>query len=98
MRLYLVRHGQSEGNVAKTFHGHTDYPLTELGREQARQAGEKLKDTAFVRCVASDLSRAWDTALSCVTGRGMIPERCPGLREQFVGGMAGLSWDALERR
>lgn len=51
MRLYLVRHGQSEGNVAKTFHGHTDYPLTELGREQARQAGEKLKDTAFVRCV-----------------------------------------------
>ena len=38
MRLYLVRHGQSEGNVAKTFHGHTDYPLTELGREQARQA------------------------------------------------------------
>ena len=71
MRLYLVRHGQSEGNVAKTFHGHTDYPLTELGREQARQAGEKLKDTAFVHCVASDLSRAWDTALSCVTGRGM---------------------------
>ena len=86
MRLYLVRHGQSEGNVAKTFHGHTDYPLTELGREQARQAGEKLKDTAFVRCVASDLSRAWDTALSCVAGRGMIPERCPGLREQFVSG------------
>ena len=36
MRLYLVRHGQSEGNVAKTFHGHTDYPLTELGREQGR--------------------------------------------------------------
>ena len=98
MRLYLVRHGQSEGNVAKTFHGHTDYPLTELGREQARQAGEKLKDTAFVRCVASDLSRAWDTALSCVAGRGMIPERCPGLREQFVGEMEGLSWDEMERR
>lgn len=98
MRLYLVRHGQSEGNVAKTFHGHTDYPLTELGREQARQAGEKLKDTAFVRCVASDLSRAWDTALSCVAGRGMIPERCPGLREQFVGEMEGLSWDEMDRR
>lgn len=89
MRLYLVRHGQSEGNVAKTFHGHTDYPLTELGREQARQAGEKLKDTAFVRCVASDLSRAWDTALSCVAGRGMIPERCPGLPGAVCGRNGG---------
>ena len=43
MRLYLVRHGQSEGNVAKTFHGHTDYPLTELGREQARGEAERYR-------------------------------------------------------
>lgn len=98
MYLYLVRHGQSEGNVAKTFHGHTDYPLTPLGREQARQAGEKLRDTPFARCVASDLSRAWDTALACVAGRGIVPERCPGLREQFVGEMEGLSWEEMERR
>lgn len=28
----------------------------------------------------------------------MIPERCPGLREQFVGEMEGLSWDEMERR
>ena len=33
MYLYLVRHGQSEGNVIRTFHGQTDYPLTEKGRE-----------------------------------------------------------------
>ena len=77
MYLYLVRHGQSEGNVAKTFHGHIDYPLTPLGREQARQAGEKLKAVSFSRCVASDLSRAWDTALACVEGRGIVPECCP---------------------
>lgn len=98
MYLYLVRHGQSEGNVAKTFHGHIDYPLTPLGREQARQAGEKLKAVSFSRCVASDLSRAWDTALACVEGRGIVPECCPGLREQFVGDAEGLTWEEMGQR
>ena len=98
MYLYLVRHGQSEGNVLRTFHGHTDYPLTELGREQARQAGEKLRSLPFSRCYASDLSRAWDTAMACVEGRGLTPEACPGLREQFVGEMEGLSWEEAGER
>jgi len=98
MYLYLVRHGQSEGNVLMTFHGQTDYPLTEKGREQARQAAEKLKQVSFTRCCASDLSRAWDTALACVKGRYVAVERCPGLREQFVGDMEGLSWDEMGAR
>lgn len=95
MYLYLVRHGQSEGNVLRTFHGQTDYPLTELGREQARQAGDKLKNVTFQRCYASDLSRAWETALACVEGRGMEPEVCTALREQNVGDIEGLSWEEM---
>jgi len=98
MYLYLVRHGQSEGNVLMTFHGQTDYPLTEKGREQACEAAEKLKEVSFARCCASDLSRAWDTALACVEGRGVAVECCPGLREQFVGDMEGLSWDEMGER
>ena len=98
MYLYLVRHGQSEGNVQMTFHGQTDYPLTEKGREQARQTAEKLRSVSFSRCCASDLVRAWDTALICVEGRGIEPEVCPGLREQFVGEMEGLSWDGVGER
>ena len=39
MYLYLVRHGQSVGNERRLFFGWSDHPLTELGREQARQAG-----------------------------------------------------------
>lgn len=98
MYLYLVRHGQSEGNVVRTFHGQTDYPLTERGREQARQAGEKLKGVSFVRCLSSDLSRARDTAEACVAGRGMTVELCPALREQDVGEMEGLSWEEMGER
>ena len=98
MYLYLVRHGQSEGNVLRTFHGQTDYPLTELGRQQARQAAEKLRDVSFTRCCASDLSRAWNTALPCLEGRNVAPEACPALREQDVGAMEGLTWEQMEER
>lgn len=98
MYLYLVRHGQSEGNVLRTFHGQTDYPLTELGREQARQVAEKLKDIPFQRCCSSDLSRAWDTAQACLIGRDIKAEACPGLREQNVGEMEELSWEQMEER
>ena len=66
MILYLVRHGQSEGNVKRYFHGQTDYPLTDHGREQAREVAEKLKDATFTRCCTSDLQRARDTDLTCL--------------------------------
>lgn len=98
MYLYLVRHGQSDGNVRKTFHGQADYPLTELGRQQARQAAEKLREVSFTRCCASDMRRAWDTAVICLEGRGMEPEECPGLREQDVGDLEGMTWEDMERK
>lgn len=98
MYLYLVRHGQSEGNARRTFHGQTDYPLTEEGRRQARQAAEKLQSVSFTRCCASDLRRAWDTALICLEGRAVLPEKCPALREQFVGGMEDTTWDEVEEK
>ena len=98
MYLYLVRHGQSEGNVLRTFHGQTDYPLTEKGREQARLAAEKLRDVSFARCCASDLTRARETARICLEGRAVEAEACPALREQDVGEMEGLTWEEMEER
>lgn len=99
MILYLVRHGQSEGNVKRYFHGQTDYPLTELGREQAREVAEKLKDTKFTRCCASDLQRAWNTAQACLEyHKNITAEVCTDLREHFVGDMEDISWDEAVRR
>lgn len=98
MILYLVRHGQSVGNVSRTFHGQTDYPLTDLGRQQAREVAEKLREVSFTRCCASDLRRAWDTALICLEDRDMTPEVCIGLREHFVGEMEDISWEESEVR
>ena len=85
MFLYLVRHGQSVGNEKQLFFGWSDHPLTELGREQARDAADKLREVSFTRCVSSDLARAWDTALICTEGRGIEVESAPALREQDMG-------------
>jgi broad specificity phosphatase PhoE len=98
MYLYLVRHGRSEGNVLKTFHGQIDYPLTEEGLEQARTVAEKLREVSFQRCCASDLSRARDTALACLAGRDVALEICPALREQHIGDLEGLTWAEMEER
>ena len=98
MYLYLVRHGQSTGNERQLFFGLRDYPLTQLGREQAQQAADKLREVEFTRCLASPLARAWDTALTCTQGRPIAPEPCPALREQDMGELEGLSWGAAEAR
>ena len=67
MYLYLVRHGQSVGNERQLFFGAKDYPLTPLGREQAKQAADKLREASFTRCVASPLSRAWAVSYTHLT-------------------------------
>lgn len=93
MYLYLVRHGESVGNARKLFFGHADYPLTLLGRQQALQTAGKLSRIPFSRCCASDLSRAWTTAQLCLTQREIWPEKCPALREQFLGDLEEKTWD-----
>jgi probable phosphoglycerate mutase len=62
--LVLVRHGQSEGNLAGALLGRRDAPLTELGRRQARATGQFLRETGLrpdVIC-SSPLVRARHTA------------------------------------
>ena len=98
MFLYLVRHGQSVGNERQLFFGWSDHPLTQLGKEQARQAARMLKDVNFTRCVSSDLIRAWDTAQICVEGRGIAVEADSALREQDLGALEDLTFDQAHER
>lgn len=62
MKLYIVRHGQSTENVKKVLAGRTDSPLTELGVEQAKLAGNRLKDIDFAHMYSSRIKRCFDTA------------------------------------
>jgi broad specificity phosphatase PhoE len=95
--IYLVRHGESEWNVAQRTQGQTRHPqLTEHGRAQAQAAARALLadiGSTPVSCVvSSDLVRAVQTAeiVAGVLGTRMCVDA--RLREQSLGSFEGLSY------
>jgi probable phosphoglycerate mutase len=60
-RIYLVRHGESEANVALT-HGTGESPLSEKGLEQAEFIAERASKLPVQRIISSTMVRAHDTA------------------------------------
>ena len=56
--LIFVRHGESEGNKAERFNGHSDFKLTEKGRQQAQKTAEYLDKYKIDKVYSSDLKRA----------------------------------------
>ena len=89
MKLYLVRHGQSETNLAGEFTGWKQVSLTEKGYADAARAGEYLKGRSFDRIYSSDLIRAVQTAKTALPG--CEPEQLPWLREIGLGSLEGRS-------
>ena len=62
MRVLLARHGETPWNAEGRYQGQIDIPLSEVGERQARSLGERLRDVAITRAVASPLARARRTA------------------------------------
>ena len=91
-----MRHGESEGNAARTFTGHIDSPLTETGRRQAQIVAETLAGVKVDRVISSDLSRARDTAQVIAERHGLAVETFRELREIDLGEMAGKSFADAE--
>ena len=93
MHVFIVRHGESEANRKGLWTGWMDAPLTEQGREDAKKAGEYLKQFSFDKIYASDLQRAVETAKTAIPG--CIPETTELLREISVGNLEGQPLSCL---
>ena len=93
MKVYFVRHGQSQANLDGVFAGQTDAKLTDLGRAQAEAIRPILAGIPFDKVYSSDLSRAYET--QSIALPGYEPEKLPQLREIDVGNLAGQSIAAV---
>lgn len=96
--LVLVRHGQSEWNLKNLFTGWRDPALTELGHEEAKDAGKRLKAKGlhFDIAYTSVLSRAQNTLthiLEEVGQTGLTTIRDQALNERDYGDLSGLNKD-----
>jgi 2,3-bisphosphoglycerate-dependent phosphoglycerate mutase len=101
--LVLVRHGQSEWNLKNLFTGWKDPGLTELGVEEARIAGRRLKarGLSFDLAFTSALSRAQETLrlmLDEIGQPGLRTVRDQALNERDYGDLSGLNKDDARKR
>lgn len=62
MELYIIRHGETDWNIAKRLQGRSNVELNENGRKLARITSEALKDLHFDKIYSSPLIRAYETA------------------------------------
>ncbi|MHC4957868.1 MAG: histidine phosphatase family protein [Planctomycetota bacterium] len=91
-QLYLIRHGITDWNEAGRAQGHTDIPLNERGRAQARALATRLASHEIHAIYASDLSRASETASIVGEAVGTTPIPAPEFRELNIGELEGADW------
>jgi glucosyl-3-phosphoglycerate phosphatase len=95
-RLILLRHGQTDFNVAGRMQGHLESVLTPIGRAQAAAAAPVVAALAPDRLISSDLSRAADTAELVGAVCGLPVKLDARLRETHLGQWQGMSVDEIE--
>jgi|SRR5215208_6034386 len=86
MKLYFVRHGESEANTQHIISNReSQLALTVLGRQQANALAERLKDIGFSRIFCSPVYRARETADILSSAVGILYQVTEALREYDCG-------------
>jgi broad specificity phosphatase PhoE len=96
--ILLARHGETDWNLQRRVQGHSDTPLNETGRAQARALADELADERVDAVYASDLARAFETARIVAERKGLAVTRLPALREKHFGTWEGLTGEQVLSR
>jgi broad specificity phosphatase PhoE len=94
--VVLLRHGQTDYNVAGRMQGHIDSVLTETGVAQAAHVAPEIALLAPDRLISSDLSRAADTADAVAAACGQPVKLDARLRETHLGEWQGQTVAEIE--
>ncbi len=94
MKLYLVRHGETDWNLENKIQGQTDTLLNDNGRQQARELAERIsKDFSGIKKIySSRQKRALETARIVGCKLSVFPVVHQGLEEICLGKWEGYTW------
>lgn len=95
--IYLIRHGQAEGNLYRRCHSWHNGLLTLKGREQVKALEKRFEGVHFDAVYSSDLYRAMSTAGAIYRPRGLTLRVDPNLREIGAGVWEDVPWGQLLR-
>lgn len=99
MLLYLVRHGETDWNLARRIQGSTDIPLNDTGRRQAAETGRLLGRRPWDAVITSPLSRAFETGSIIARELGLpAPSTDADLVERQYGEAEGLNYREMAER
>jgi probable phosphoglycerate mutase len=92
MIIYLIRHGETTGDVENRYGGTYDDHMTERGKASARDLAEKLADKKIEKIYSSPYHRAFETAEIISEKLNLMPEKVEDLRERNAYGiLSGLN-------
>lgn len=91
-RIFLIRHGEAEGNLFRRCQGQFNAPLTRRGRQQAEYLTPRFADIPVDAAFSSDLRRAFETTCAAMRrcGVDVIPDK--RLREISCGAWEDRAW------
>lgn len=91
LRVFVVRHGQTDHNVKKILQGHIDTELNSTGHEQAQRVANLFKEVQLDHCILSDLIRCVETSTYILEQQMELSlETTPDLRERNMGVLEGM--------
>lgn len=98
VRLFLVRHGETEFNRRGLALGREDVPLNETGRRQAQLVARALAAEPLAAVYSSPLRRCLDTARPLAAAHGLEVRVLPELVEMDIGEAEGLTYSQVRER
>ena len=93
--IYLIRHGEAEGNVYRRLHGQYDSLLTQNGLAQVRALSRRFQSIPINACYSSDLIRTSLTAGAIYKPKGLPLRRDPAFRELNAGAWEDMPFGYL---
>ncbi|MDD4874111.1 MAG: alpha-ribazole phosphatase [Dehalococcoidales bacterium] len=95
MKLYLVRHGQTDLNKERRYQGRIDIALNNTGLEQVKKLSARLSSEPLNKVFTSPLERAHETASIIHNGRNIDLTSCADLVEMDFGQLEGKTYEEI---